>query len=438
MHMEPRFGRSGWTAAIATLSLVLPLTATAQFPPELPMTYVPTTGVRASAMGGAYTAIADDISALDHNPAGLAQIRRSAFSISMDRRNKDQDATYLGRDESTSLSKTYFHNAGFAYPFPTYQGSLVLGGSYQQWTPLDSEYLRSGAGSGVLSEREEITETGNIGAWQVGLAWDLSPTLSLGGSAVYLSGDSDRFRSFEYEGRDSEDFESTITETTSDIRGYTGRLGVLYRGDRGVQAGFVVHLPQDYTIDGEILDDVIRYQENPADTLDYIDEFTFEDKLTLPARFSVGLAYENRRMTLTGDATFADWTEIDYDGPIRFTDESGRRDFAYRSTVSLRIGAEYRLPNAPLDLRAGFASNPVPYDVIGVNIFDGLANRANFDSELTSFSLGAGYDLDASLTADLAYVHSSFERSGREAGIETVESLTEDRFLFGVTFRQTR
>ena len=33
-------------------------------------------GARASGMGGAYAAVADDISAIVYNPAGLAQMRR--------------------------------------------------------------------------------------------------------------------------------------------------------------------------------------------------------------------------------------------------------------------------------------------------------------------------------------------------------------------------
>ncbi|MCA9523010.1 MAG: hypothetical protein KC609_18675 [Myxococcales bacterium] len=40
-------------------------------------------GLRATLMGGAYTAIADDISAAYYNPAGLAQIKGLAFSLSV-------------------------------------------------------------------------------------------------------------------------------------------------------------------------------------------------------------------------------------------------------------------------------------------------------------------------------------------------------------------
>jgi len=39
-------------------------------------------GERAAGMGGAYTALADDGSAVFHNPAGLAQVRRSGLSMS--------------------------------------------------------------------------------------------------------------------------------------------------------------------------------------------------------------------------------------------------------------------------------------------------------------------------------------------------------------------
>ena len=40
------------------------------------------TGARAAAMGGAFTAIADDVYAVYYNPAGLYQLGRKEFSAS--------------------------------------------------------------------------------------------------------------------------------------------------------------------------------------------------------------------------------------------------------------------------------------------------------------------------------------------------------------------
>jgi long-subunit fatty acid transport protein len=395
-------------------------------------------------MAGAYVAIADDYEALVHNPAALARVSRLELSGTVEQRAPRQEVTYLNRPEVSRVTKTKIHALGFAYPFPVYRGSFVVGMSYDRAIPLDSEYYRAGAGGGVGLEQESIIEEGSVGAWTSGVAFDLSPTLSLGASGTVLAGSSRRDRTFHY-GQWQErngDFEATISTTNMDIDAVTGTLGALLRPFEFVRAGIVLHLPETHTLKGRITEDTQRYQV-AGDTLDYRDEYRFEDKVKLPLRISLGLAAAPggalTGLTVTGQADLADWTQIDYAGPIRTAD----RQYAYRSVTDLRVGIEYARELAttsdsrlPLRLRAGFASIPVPYRLVVTDVFQGLYDTAQFAPNRTMLSAGFGLGLDPNTTIDAAWTRTKFERSGRSsAGAVTREMVSENSILVGLTFR---
>ena len=429
----------------------------AQIPPEFPETRPVFTGIRAAGMGGAYAAVAEDVSALEHNPAGLTQILRTEVSVGLERLSVDEKTTYLGNRESTDLTANRLQNLGFAYPFPTWQGSLVFAAGYQRWVPLDREYARSGVGqpgtgAGILDERESISESGVIGAWQAGLGWDFSRTVSLGVSASLLSGSYDRLSRFDFLANDClvtdgagfrtvDCSDTRKLESSADYLGYTGTLGMLYRGERGIRAGFVFQLPQHYKIDGKATDDI--YFTTVEDTSvvleDILDSYSFEDDLDLPARLTGALSYENRTLTLSAQATLTNWKDVsDSFGSVRLNG----RDFAYRSNTSFRLGAEYRFRGTPLALRAGFASEPVPYDFIAVDVFVGTAAKPTSEDTQRYLTAGLGYELDPNLHVDIAYMRGSFSRTGEivDPGDTrtTIEETTENRLLVGVTFLQTR
>ncbi len=78
-------------------------------------------GARATAMGGAYTALADDVHAIYYNPAGLAQIQRKEFAASYGLQN-------TGLNDGSKMSNSY---AAYAHPFQYRIGTV--GFSWQQF-----------------------------------------------------------------------------------------------------------------------------------------------------------------------------------------------------------------------------------------------------------------------------------------------------------------
>lgn len=420
-----------WVAAVLAAT-----SASAQVPPEIPLLPRLGTGARALGMGGAYSAVAEDYTALSYNPAGLAQVRRVEFGGAFDFRSVDQDVTYLGTLESTPLNKSGIQSIGFAYPFPTYRGSMVIAFSYDRLTPIDTDYFRTGEGNGVAFEEESIQEDGSLSAWQAGFATDVSRNLSLGATAAILTGNSLRERSFDYEGTNNFDYERTRTTTDMDISALTGRLGALVRISPALRLGLALHLPEHLDLEGTIDDDVIRYEDVPRDTLDYVESYGFQDDLDLPVKLAAGLAFAPtgglRGLLLSGDVTYTDWQQIDYAGPIRLDN----RRYAYRPTTDIRFGAEYAFPQVPLRLRAGYISQPLAYRPMVTNVFTGEYQReATLDQDRRYFTLGGGILIDQSLTLDLAFVTGGYERSGRsEAGV-TREKVKDQRMVVGAAFR---
>lgn len=406
--------------------------ATASIPPEIPFASPVPVGARPMGMGGAYVAVAEDYHALSYNPAGLAQVRRIELGGVFEGRSLDQRNTYLEESQSTTADHTRIQSLGFAYPFPTYRGSLVIGFAYERLFPLDQEYFRSGAGGPLQMESEAISENGSVGAWQAGFAAAASPTLNLGVTATLLTGSSDRSREFTYAGTNPVNRERTFTETTIDYTAVTGSLGALVTPNEHVRIGLTLHLPSHFTLNGSGHDDIFRVQANPEDTIDINENFAFDDEIKLPFRLAGGLSWSGNGLLVSGDLTYADWKEIDYAGAIRADD----REFAYDSTVDIRVGAEYLLRPIPLRLRAGFASQPLPYDLVATDVFNGTAARAEIEQDRRFFTFGLGYLVDESLSLDLGIAKGGFERRGRsDAGVETVEKVDESRVMAGATFR---
>lgn len=437
MKLIPGAGRTtcmrGGFAAFCLL-LLASLPASAVIPdqpiPDIPLVHRPGVGVRAMGMGGAVSASINDYSALHYNPAALALVKRLQISGAMEQRRVDRDDAYLGETSSTSQDKSRIHSLGFAYPYPTYRGSLVIGMGYDTVAPLDSDYFRTGSGRSAAFEEETILEDGALGAWTAGFAVDVSPRVSLGVAGIILTGDSRRERTFIYDDANGVDWETTYTTTEMDISGVSGRLGALVRLENGFNLGLVLHLPQSIDLTGSIEDDVRRYEVD-GDTLDYYDRFHFEDNLTLPFRMTGALSYAatvgGGALLLGVEATYADWEQIDYEGPIR----ARGLGYAYRSTVDARIGAEYTFDNFPLSLRAGFLSQPLAYRPINVDVFHGEYEIADIEQDRRAITFGVGVQVDPTLRLDAAFVSGGYERSGRSGNGETVEKVDESRILVG-------
>jgi long-subunit fatty acid transport protein len=449
--------------------LCLPIAAGAQdvILPELPFTTKHGVSARAAGLGYAYGAVAEDGSALWFNPAGLAQVRKMELSGGLVHDSQDRTTGFDTQtngfegtgfaSRSTELSDTAPTQLTFAYPFPTYRGSLVLGVGYQRLVPLATDYLRRGeivAREGQtpgLREIESYLEDGSIDFWTVGLGGDLSPRISVGGTLSYLAGSTHqefeigRVRTLPNGTTDvnaSEEVFLSSDTRDADLSGWTFSVGVLGRVSDSARLGLTVNGPEQYEFDGAA---ITRLEDQ--EKIDRTD-FLFTDEVTLPVSLLASAALTPSNFLITGDLRWTDWTQVDFEGPIRNED----RQYAYRSTVDVSMGAEYQFSGVPARVRAGFSIQPVPYDLVPTDVDftfvpdDGNNNttddvsyftrnyeEARFDSGRKFFSVGAGTLIEDALALDVAYVHGMFERSSPDG--RWTEEWTSNRIYGTATFR---
>ncbi len=391
-------------------------------------------------MGGAWTGVARDYTALSYNPAGLSQIQNTQIGGTFSHATLEQDNRYFGNPTSSTADESGINSFGIAYPVPTWRGSFVVGFSYDREIPLDSSYLRSGSGGPVKDEMEAIEENGSVGAYRIGLGLAVTPTLSLGLSGTVLSGSSDLSRTFSYGSADGLDSDQEYSTWHGDFTGVTGDLGAYLHSDTGFGFGLVVHLPESITLE-RTQSDSARIVVNGG--LDSLDSFPYGSErirqtFYFPPRLSAGLAYQAphgalRGLLLSADAQFADWTQIQEDHESIRTGDS----YAYRSTVDLRFGAQYDIPKTPVSVRAGFISQPVAYRMIATDVFAGEAVPAQFDHDRRYVTFGASVQVDPAMSLDAAYITGGFTRLGASAvsGATTIEQTTDKRFLLGANFK---
>ncbi len=363
-------------------------------------------GARAAGMGGAYTAVADDYTASYWNPAGLAQIRRIEIYGALGQRNYNNQSTYFGNDTEASSNFTKFSSLGVVFPVPIYRGSLVFSFGYNlvhDWDRITS-FKGSNWGwglSGYWAQAEEL-ESGHLGFWSFAGAVDLSPNVSLGGALQYWTGQDDYTITglvWDYLSGIPPDETSSVQEVIdTDLKGWRGSMGILFRTGSVARMGVVIMTP------------IVFEAEEKWSGTGY-GSGTWDYRIIEPFHIRGGTSFSLGRALLSLDLDWKDWSQIQYrsEPPIPGYSEAEanialRRDF--RATLGISGGAEFLLPVYGLRVRAGGGFDPNPEK--GSSTSDGQ----------THFSAGLGILLDESVMVDVAFTSKRWEQNS--------DLLTED------------
>lgn len=253
---------------------------------------------RAMGMGNAFTSLSDDYSAFKFNPAGLGFVRKMELSGGLDYSSINDEASFLGTNNSTKTNKTKLNNLNFIIPFPTVRGSFVIGASYNVSKTFDDSYefqainnnhsyisslttdtlsqkdyayknyLRSAGRSTVLkkglNESGNFNKEGEISNWVFSGALEIEKNLFIGASFTIISGTYDGTFSFTTNDELGV-YKNTLTDSNEpnslgfesiafdeikswDISGTKFELGFLYQFDKIGRFGCTIEFPHDYTI----------------------------------------------------------------------------------------------------------------------------------------------------------------------------------------------
>jgi len=290
----------------AAALLMAPAILLAQIPEDALRLGTPGLGVgaRAIGMGGAYTGVANDFSALYWNPAGLAQAVRGEFSVGLNYNSIGDNSTYFGTGDQYTVNATNLNSLGLVYPLAVRRGSAAIafgydrqssfadGLSFSGFNPNSSilqTYARNGTAAPAdpttnlayelyladvdnaglwrspiakdLTQLGTVLESGGLNNWSVGGAVDVGKNLSMGITVTYLSG------SYRYDHTYKEQDNAGVYANTStldsvqsfyslsmndyiddDIAGWNAKFGLMYRIPDVFRLGITVKTPTAYNI----------------------------------------------------------------------------------------------------------------------------------------------------------------------------------------------
>ena len=448
-------------------------------------------GLRATAMGNAYTALSDDYSGIYWNPAGLTQIKVGQFSGSLSNISFKTDATFLANKETENQSATKFQSIGLVFPFPVVRGSFVMALGYQRIKDYEGYVKYNGLNSGSndlafdiqnefgdlgvlafdqdLNLGQSISNQGQLSQWSFAMAMDLSPNFSAGFTASLYDGGSDY--SLEYlQTEDTNSYPNSwaISDSMdvhfadlyytsyeykqkikSEFSGFEFKLGGLFKiiPDH-LNVGAVITFPmslkvdEDWSFKDRLMYEMDIYENDTYQYTNYYDENLINDSgvfdyiIKVPFKFSGGVSYNFSRFLLSASLQYQDWSQLKYDVPNdrprdEYTDLLDQNpDFKdnFKAVTSYSLGAEVSFLNSALKLRGGFRYLPTPFKDL------------SSDYNKTYYSGGIGYQVDPKTMINLSYVRGSWKRDKYYSydwdtdPMQTSEEYTTSKILLGATF----
>ncbi len=438
-------------------------------------------GARAQSMGNAFTGVADDYSAVYWNPAGLAQLNYGEFYGSLYNYDFETQATYLNNTTTEHQAFTKLGSFGIAYPFPTVQGSFVIALGYQKVKDLGSYpeysgYNRSSNNLGFeiqnefgdygvlpfdreMQEQQIKSNDGHLSQYSFAMAIDLSPRFSGGVTLNVWTGDNEYNSNYSQDDVNAQNSYDILDENdnvieqffynyydvnqkiSTDYSGWELKLGGLFHFNKNLRIGGAITLPmtlnleEEWSIDDELSYDIVRNDG----TYNFVESAelgsgNFDYNISIPFKFSGGLAYETSRFLLAASADYRDWTQMKYEKPENrddtdYTDLLDQNRFFredFRAALGYRVGGELKLMNERLQLRGGYRYEPSPLKDVDKNY------------DRVYYSAGLGYRVDAKTQVEVSYLTGNWKNElyhyydWDAAPMETSEEYTTSKLTFGV------
>ena len=366
-------------------------------------------GARALGMGGAYTAVANDATALVYNPAGLARVIRIEFSGGLThQRINNKTNSGFGFNDGRVQNNTRLGSGNLVLPVPTYRGSLVLAFGVNRVKSFD-QAMQFSSDIYPNNERGIETESGGIYLWSFGAAVDISPNISVGGALNYWNGKDNYTWLYEnFAGQSSVRYNDAIKDRYS---GFNLKLGVRTQPNKFLTVGATIETPVTYTIKED------WSQETNGNGAYGNSEY----KITFPFSLGAGVALNLNNLTLAGDVNYTDWTQMEYKRLEDIADANRQIQDTYKATLRYHLGAEFLLPRISTTLRAGFFRNPLPYKAEWVK------------KDRDFLTAGAGFLIDQVMTLDIAWAHGSWELKNFTPGL--TEKYTVNQIFVSTAYR---
>lgn len=288
----------------------------------------PGQGARALGMAGAFTAVADDGSAIYYNPAGIGQGDGTRVEVSLAAISPELRYTTPGGANESSTKKA-LAPALFITRRLTDRLSAGLGvyAPYARDAELQDDLI-----NGFAWQRSKMVRT-DLSAV---VSWQMNDTLSIGGGLVAGFSQVDRSIPAGPGVRIADKIDGT---------GFSGIVGLLWQAGDRVKAGATYRSGMSIDHDGQRTMTIagVATTSNARAEIRY------------PASFGLGIAFSpSENLTLALDVDWTGWSSMDQVTTRTDSWPDSTTQLSGRNSRDVRIGGEYRLP-AGWSVRAGYA-----------------------------------------------------------------------------------
>ena len=405
-------------------------------------------GPRALSLGGAFTAVSDDYSAMFWNPAGLAQMKRIELEMSLHYLNLQITTDYAGSENTESAENFKISSLALIYPYPVFRGSLVFGFGFQRVKnydrgtiyaafdttqnsfPVEYQYAD---GSPVnpfymtdVHRSEQIDESGSMKKWTATAALDLTSSISFGMSINLYTGDYSYKNSFsqidvlnKYQsialGQDVDEVNG-IRDFQYDFYGFELGVGFLFDLSRNWRIAGRIDLPLSFYVTEKYSEVNSIYFDDPADepilnypVYDGEDEYSFK----YPLKFSIGSSFLLNNLLISGQLDYRDWAELEIENNNQTEDNTISE---LSKEIDIRLGFEYIFPAVGFAIAGGMHSHISP-------------TYQNEDTQIiNSYSLGLAYIFSKSMAVNIGANMREFE--DQSAGDDIMPQTAERSYTY--------
>ena len=350
-------------------------------------------GARAIGLGNAYTAVADDFSAVYYNPAGLARAPESKLAVG----GMWARPSFYYRDDLEGEVRPHLYSTGAAFiGVSTNLGHLTGYTQLQQWTLGFSLYLpiERALLADIPNESSEkkfifYLDQTQVMAILLGLSWQLHHKVSIGISGNFLAdlrAPNEAFVNVEFD---------TVLPYLIGISDLVKKVRPRIMRDAEIKAAPIVGvqitpfswLEFGVTYRGRFYaetvgtqDILLRFSDSSGRSSRVLQSAVLADihyvHYWTPHEVAVGAAVRPRDNLLVAcDVTWSDWSQ--YIDPLWKLPEE-----EFEDTNTPRVGIEYVYRKA-LAVRAGYSFQPSP-----VPEQTGSGNYLDNDKHVVSFGLG--------------------------------------------------
>lgn len=384
---------------IALLLVNNPLMAQDEVDAVRPFHGVGGPGSRAEGLGQAFTAVADNGTAIFYNPAGLAHITSLEIGIGLSHLNTVTEASDGSEDNRGSLSITRLSD--FTIVYPMNNSKWTLGAAINTVRAYESIRQLHRVLNDSTIRTQNITVDGRLQGWSLGIGYQFSHRLALGG-ALEASFGGNTYRETEVE---RQGLSTTYTATNNiepQYRGLSARLGLLFAPGSYWRVGLMVQSPLSIVVRETSFSEV----DPSPETRDYTTTQSYSIRL--------GTALNFGPLILSGDLFWQDFSQTRFKSEITYDDFDLDSNLVkipidpeinlalrnnYRSVAGVAFGAELLMPGADLKIRGGYRNRPQ------------ITGGESAQSGHQTFSLGASLLVAPGMKLDLAYALTQWERN---------------------------